>query len=368
MTVHTRGTFYFWLALLFVVVAALFVFKSVLMPFGVGLILAFVLDPLADRFQRMNLSRAMATTIVFSSLFLAIALILFLIVPILANQVTEFAQSMPEIIKAVQTFAAEQIVRIKTAVGPQLSAKLQNLPNPFDAFIRDAALTMVAFLTSIWSSGQAVFNTISLLIITPIVACYLLYDWDRMVAHIDRFIPRRDVAAVRKIAREINAVLASYLRGQALICIILGSIYAAGLAIIGLNFALLIGLMSGLVCFVPYLGNILGLGTALLVAVAQFGADPTKLIFVAAVYGTGQMIDGYVLQPKLLSNAVGIHPVWLIFALYAFGLLFGFTGVLLAVPMAACTNVLFKHALDYYSHTQLYQAKSRTAKAEKATA
>lgn len=360
MTMQVRGTFLFWLALFVLLIFALVVFQPILLPFAVGLILAFILDPTADRLQRLGLSRAMSVAVIFSGLFLTIALILLLVVPLLAQQLSDFAQSLPGIMKSLQDFTTEQMARLRDALGPQMAERLKFIPNPFDTFIRDAAVSLAAFMNSIWVGGQAVFDAVSLLIITPIVACYLLFDWDRMVATVDKLLPRRDAPRVRNMAREINLVLASYLRGQGLICVILGLIYSAGLAAIGLNFALLIGLMSGLISFVPYVGNIIGLGTALLIAFAQFGPDLNHLLLVVIVYGIGQLVDGYILQPRLLGHAVGIHPVWLIFALYAFGLLFGFAGILLAVPMAACLGVLLRHALSYYTHTQLYRVVNRT--------
>jgi predicted PurR-regulated permease PerM len=358
MTAQIRETFIFWFAALALTFAVLFLFHTILLPFGAGFVLAFMLDPLADRVQRLGLSRAMATLVVFGGMVLAFILILALLIPMLTEQLTEFIKSLPAILKSLQDFTSAQILKLQNALGPQLAARLQSVQNPLDPLLRDAAAMTAAFLGSLWVGGQAVFKTISFFVIMPLVACYLLYDWDHMIAVIDQHLPRRDVSKIRTMAREMNAVLAAYLRGQALICLILGVIYSVGLTAMGLNFSLLIGLGAGFIAFVPYLGNIVGLSTALLVALAQFGPEFTPLASVILIFAIGQFTDGYILQPRLIGPAVGLHPVWLIFALYAFGSLFGFVGVLLAVPLAACIGVLLHHILAYYKSTQLYKEKA----------
>jgi len=354
-----KGTFVFWLAVLGCTTASLFLFHDILLPFGFGLILAFMLDPLVDRIELLGVSRGISTLIILCGLLFIFVLILVLLIPLLADQLAEFIKSLPAILKASQDFITEQAIKLRSALGPQISAKLQTIENPIDPLIKDAGVVGATFLGSLWVGGQAIFSTISFFIVAPLVTAYMLNDWDRMVAHIDKYLPRRDVSMIRKMASEMNDILAAYLRGQAIMCLILGVIYSAGLTALGLNFSLLIGLAAGFIAFIPYVGNIFGLGTALIVAFAQFGPEFTPLIGVCAVFAVGQFIDGYVLQPRLLSKAVGLHPVWVIFALYAFGSLFGFVGVLLAVPMAACTGVLIHHVLDYYKNTQLYKEKVR---------
>ncbi len=349
----------FWLAVLALTIAALFLFNDILMPFGVGLIFAYMLDPLADRLERLGLSRGMATLTVLGGLILSIILILILLIPLLTEQLTDFVKSLPVILKSLQNFLSAQTAKLQTALGPQIATKLQNLQNPIDPALKDAVVVATAFMGSLWAGGQAVFNAISFFIVMPIVTGYLLYDWDHMVAIVDHYLPRRDVSLIRSMAREMNEVLAAYLRGQALMCLVLGVIYSIGLTTMGLNFSLLIGLTAGFISFIPYLGNFIGLSIALLVALSQFGPDFIPLISVVAVFAIGQLIDGYILQPRLLGKAVGLHPVWLIFALYAFGSLFGFVGVLLAVPISACIGVLLHRSLRYYTQTPFYQAKAK---------
>ncbi len=362
MSLNGKSTLWFWLIVFAIAALMLLLFHASLWPFAAGLILAFILDPIADRLQRLGCSRGVAVMIVFGAIILLITLIVVLLLPLLVQQVSQFIEQLPSIVKAVQNFINTQIGALREAVGPQISERLRSLQNPLETFTQDSAKMAGGFLAGLLVGGSAVFNVVSLLIVTPIVGCYMLYDWDRMVAIIDKLLPRRDVRSVRSIAREMNTVLAAYLRGQALICVILGSIYAFGLVALGLNFGLLIGIGSGLICFIPYVGNTLGLGTALLVGLSQYGPDFWPLASIAAVYITGQLIDAYVLQPRFLGKAVGIHPVWLLFALYAFGSLFGFAGVFLAVPMAACLGVIVRHIIRYYQTTQLYGTNSKATK------
>lgn len=368
MTLQARGTLPFWLAVLFMLALVLGVLHDILLPFGAGLVLAFIMDPLADRLQRLGLSRALSVLAVFGALLFTITMVMLVLIPLLTQQMTQFMESLPSILSTLQNFANAKIEALRDALGPEMTNRLQALRSPFETIAQEVTKYTGTFIGSLWAGGAALFNVVSLLIVTPIVAGYLLYDWDRMVAIVDGLIPRRDLRSVRRIAAEINAILAAYLRGQALICLFLGLIYSLGLAALGLNFSLLIGLVSGMIAFIPFVGNIIGLGTALLVGFSQFGPQFGPLVSILAVFGIGQFIDGYVLQPRLLGPAVHLHPVWIFFAFYAFGSLFGFVGVILAVPLAASIGVLVRHTSHYYQHTQLYRAKNRTTTPARKTA
>jgi predicted PurR-regulated permease PerM len=209
-------------------------------------------------------------------------------------------------------------------------------------------------LASVWSQGQALVSLFSLLVITPVVAFYLICDWDRLVAAVDGSIPLSQRETVRGLAREINATISAYVRGQTAVCLILGSYYAIGLTLTGLSFGLLIGIISGLISFIPYVGSMTGLVLSLGVAAAQFFPDWTRILLVLGVFLVGQFLEGNVLAPKLVGKSVGLHPVWLMFALLAFGYLFGFVGLLLAVPLAAAVGVLVRFALRRYLASPLY--------------
>jgi predicted PurR-regulated permease PerM len=213
---------------------------------------------------------------------------------------------------------------------------------------------LTAFLKSLWSGGRALVSLFSLVVITPVVAFYLLYDWHTMIRVVDSWVPLRQSDTVRALAREIDAAIAGFVRGQSAVCLILGSFYAIALTLTGLNFGLLIGLLSGVITFIPYVGSMTGLILALGVAVAQFWPDYTSIGVVLGIFLLGQFLEGNVLSPKLVGESVGLHPVWLIFALLAFGYLFGFVGLLVAVPLAATIGVLARFALRRYLESSLY--------------
>jgi predicted PurR-regulated permease PerM len=206
------------------------------------------------------------------------------------------------------------------------------------------------------------------MVITPVVAFYILLDWDRMIAKVDAWIPRDHVATVRQIASEIDQAIAGFIRGQGSLCIILGIYYGVGLSLVGLNFGLLIGLFAGMISFIPYVGSLVGLFLAVSIAIVQFWPDYLWVCLVLAVFFTGQFLEGNVLQPKLVGSSVGLHPVWLMFALFAFGALFGFVGLLIAVPAAAACGVLVRFALSRYLQSDLYYGRSATGPARRTKA
>jgi predicted PurR-regulated permease PerM len=213
---------------------------------------------------------------------------------------------------------------------------------------------LTAFLKSLWSGGSALISLFSLLVVTPVVAFYLIYDWHTMIRVVDSWIPLQQRDTVRGLAREVDAAIAGFVRGQSAVCLILGSFYAITLTLAGLNFGLLIGLISGLITFIPYVGSMTGLILAVAVAVAQFWPDYMWIAMIIGIFLVGQFIEGNVLAPKLVGESVGLHPVWLIFALLAFGYLFGFVGLLIAVPLAATIGVLTRFALRRYLESSFY--------------
>jgi predicted PurR-regulated permease PerM len=205
---------------------------------------------------------------------------------------------------------------------------------------------------------MALVSVVSLFVVTPVVAFYMLLDWDRMVAVIDSWVPRDHVGTVRAIARDINTATAGFVRGQGTLCLVLGAMYATGLTLTGLNFAILIGLFAGLISFIPYVGSLTGLVLAVGVAFVQFWPDWTMIVAVAVVFFIGQFIEGNILQPRLVGKSVGLHPVWLMFALFAFGALFGFVGLLIAVPASAAVAVLVRFAIARYLESPLYKGRA----------
>jgi predicted PurR-regulated permease PerM len=342
----------FWIGAVAAFGLFLYVFSSILLPFVVGMSLAYFLDPVADRLERLGLSRMLATLVILISFIVVFVLALMIFVPILVSQFSDFAVRLPGYIAQLQALIASQNAEwIKKVIGVDASV----LKNGLGSLVSQGAGIVSTLLTSIWSSSKTLIDIGGLFVVTPVVAFYTLYDWDRMVAKVDDWIPRDHLETVRAIFADINTAIAGFVRGQGTLCIILGLLYAAGLTIVGLNFALLIGLFAGLISFIPYVGSLVGLVLALGVAIVQFWPDWLMVGAVALVFVIGQFIEGNILQPKLVGQSVGLHPVWLMFALFAFGALFGFVGLMVAVPAAAAVGVLVRFAISRYIASPLYR-------------
>ncbi len=345
-----EGRLGFWLAVVAAGGGLLYVLSEVLMPFVAGMLVAYFLDPVADKLEEKGCSRTVATSLITAAFFIVAVALLLLLIPLLQGQASDFASRVPKYLGALREHA-----------GPLLEWLTEGLAGE-DGGLSDAAggyagqvLTWAgAVLQKIWSGGMALLNVLSLALITPLVAFYLLRDWDRIVARIDALLPRDQAPVVRQQVAEIDRTMAGFVRGQATVCLILGTFYGVGLTIVGLDFGLLVGLGTGLISFIPYFGMLVGLAVGFGIAVVQFsGWVPIALV--AAVFAVGQLIEGNFLTPKLVGEKVGLHPVWIIFALLAGGALFGFTGVLLSVPVAAAIGVLVRFAVGRYLGSSLYQ-------------
>jgi predicted PurR-regulated permease PerM len=341
----------FWLAVLAVLALVLWLLGPILLPFVAGMALAYLLDPLTNRLQRLGISRLVAALAVIGVFVFAFVLLILIIAPILGGQLAAFIDKIPEYVGRVQALLADPSRPwLRRIVGDSFSGGDKSVGD----LVSQGAGWLTAFLKSLWSGGQALISIFSLVVVTPVVAFYLIYDWPRMIQTVDAWVPLPHRETVRQLAREIDAAIAGFVRGQSGVCLILGSYYAVALSLIGLNFGLLIGLLSGLISFIPYVGSMTGLVLALGVAVAQFWPDWTMILVVLGTFLFGQFVEGNVLSPKLVGESVGLHPVWLMFALFAFGYLFGFVGLLLSVPLAAAMGVLCRFALRRYLASPLY--------------
>ncbi len=239
----------------------------------------------------------------------------------------------------------------KLGFGKAASADLRSSTSEL---VNQAAQWGGSFFKSIWSSGAALIGVVSLLVLTPVVTFYMLLDWEKMVATVDSLVPLRHRQTVRELARQIDAAMAGFLRGQSLVCLFLGLWYGVGLSLIGLNFGLLIGISAGFLSFIPYVGSLTALILSAIVAIVQGWPEWRLLAMALGVVLAGQFLEGNVLSPKLVGGSVGLHPVWLIFALLAFGSLFGFTGLIVAVPLAAAVGVILRFAVGRYRESKLY--------------
>ncbi|MEE2952124.1 Predicted PurR-regulated permease PerM [Fulvimarina manganoxydans] len=349
-----RRQVYFWTGTLFLCVLLLWLFSSILLPFVLGMVVAYLLDPVADWFERRGFSRLMATIIILFLFISSFVAVLLIVVPVISSQIANFAQRVPEYLDRLQDLA------VAARSGPLaflFTSEESTLEQDFAQLVSDSSALFTSFLQQVWSSSLAVVNFVSLFVVTPVVAFYMLLDWDHMVAKVDSWVPRQHKTTVRRIARDMDRSIAGFVRGQGSVCLILGTYYAVGLTLLGLNFGLLIGLFAGLISFIPYIGSMLGLVLSIGVALVQFWPDWPWIVGVAAVFFSGQFFEGNILQPKLVGASVGLHPVWLMFALFAFGALFGFVGLLIAVPASAAIGVLARFGLSQYLQSELYNGQ-----------
>lgn len=340
----------FWLIVLALVVLALWLLSEILLPFVAGLAIAYLLTPLTDRLERLGINRLAAALIIIAIFVLALVYLILLVAPIVGSQLTSFIDSVPGYVTTLQALLGDPSWPwLQKLLGAGFSAD-----KSIGDLMTQGVGWLTTFLRSLWSGGRALVSIFSLVVVTPVVAFYLIYDWHRMVKSVDGWIPVQHRETVRELAREIDAAISGFFRGQTAVCLILGSFYAVALTFTGLNFGLLIGIISGLITFIPYIGSMTGLILSLGVAVAQFWPAYGLIVIVLGIFLVGQFIEGYVLAPKLVGESVGLHPVWVIFALLAFGYLFGFVGLLVAVPLAATIGVLTRFALRRYLQSSLY--------------
>ena len=342
----------FWLIAAALFCLFIYLFSEILLPFVAGMALAYFLDPVADRLERVGLSRTASTFLILIAFVFALAIAMIILIPVLASQLAGFLDKLPDYLAQLQTLI--------TSFNPEwleqrFGLDAGSLREGLNSLLTSGVGFITTVFQSIWSSGVALFSIASLFVVTPVVAFYMLLDWDRMVAKVDSWVPRDYVENVRAIATDINTSTAGFVRGQGTLCLILGIIYAVGLTLTGLNFGILIGLFAGLISFIPYVGSLVGLVLAVGVAFVQFWPDWLMVLAVACVFFVGQFIEGNILQPRLVGKSVGLHPVWLMFALFAFGALFGFVGLLIAVPAAAAVAVLVRFAIARYLESPLYR-------------
>ncbi len=346
-----RRQLLFWALVLAVLIFLLWLFNDILLPFVVAMGLAYLLDPMVERMRGWGINRAIAALIIVAGSVIVLVAAIVLLAPVLGEQLSAFIHRLPGYAERVQQLVAEAN---DTWLGRLLGDRLPEAQKSLTGMTAQAAGWAGAFLGSIWSGGKSLVSVVSLIVITPVVAFYLLVDWDRTVAAMDNWVPRPHRGTVHGLTRDIDAAISGFMRGQALCCVILGILYCGGLMLIGLNFALLIGIVAGILSFVPYVGTIVGLLMAGGVAIAQFWPDWVPLALVIGLFSLGQALEGNVLQPFLVGNQVGLHPVWLMFSLLAFGYLFGFVGLLVAVPVAAAIGVLVRFLLRQYLASPYY--------------
>jgi len=343
---HSR----FWLIALAALALSLWALKPILLPFVAGLAIAYFLDPAVERLTRWRLPRWLGALIVLVAFALFAVLLILLLVPLLQSQIGALIEALPGYIASlkeqIMPWAESWIARL----SPEDVAKLREAAGQYAG---NAVGWAGDLLKKIISEGFALFDILTLIVITPVVAFYLLRDWRKLKEKTDSLLPRKNRDTIRGAFHEINRTLSGFIRGQALVCLCLGLIYSIGLSLVGLKYGAAIGIVAGALSFIPYVGSIFCGVTSLALAIVQFG-DWLHILLVLLVFLIGQSLEGYVLTPKLVGDRVGLHPVWILFALFAGGSLLGFVGVLIAVPVAAVAGVLIRLAIRRYKASSLY--------------
>lgn len=347
MALSAKDQVRYWGVVAAVFVLVLWFLGDVLLPFVIGGAIAYFIDPVADRLERWGLSRMAATAVITVVSVLIFVILILMVVPALIAQLIDLIDVLPQLFRDLRTFVDQKFPslldresnthQILVTLGETLKSKTGEL-----------------LQTLVGSVGSAI-NIVVLLVIVPVVAVYLLLDWDNMIERIDFLVPRDHAPVIRQLATDVDAVLASFVRGMGTVCLILGTYYAVALMIVGLQFGLIVGFIAGLVTFIPYLGALIGGALAIGLALFQFWGDWTSIGIVGAIFAFGQVIEGNYLTPKLVGSSVGLHPVWLLLALSVFGALFGFVGMLIAVPVAASLGVLARFGTGQYLSSRLYQ-------------
>lgn len=342
-----------WVGFFLATILVLWVFRSILLPFVVGLALAYLLNPMVNLLQKIGLSRAWASAIVLLFVIAIIFSLFLMLVPLVAQQVIGLVAKVPGYVTDLQALAQTLAPQLSEWLGPERAAQ-------FEASLAELiarGLELAGSITAqVAQSGITVLNTIAILFITPVVAFYLLLDWEGMVKRVDDLLPRAYRDEIRGVLDQIDKSMAGVIRGQGSVILVLSIYYATALSLTGLDFGLAVGLIGGLLSFIPYVGFLVGFSLAMTIALVQFWPDQWLfVVIVFAVYMVGQFLEANILYPKLVGQSININPVWLMFALFAFALLFGFVGLLLAVPLAAITGVLTRYALAKYQASSLYR-------------
>ncbi len=340
----------------------IYLLRNALFPFVAGMVVGYLLDPLADRLEARKCPRGLAAALIVGAFLAVLIIVILVLAPVLSAQIADLIGRLPDYLERIRDFAKPLIAQLRASLTEAQLIQLQEITrNSTGEMVKWAGTVLKGMV----GGGAALLNVLSLAVIMPVVAFYLLRDWDRIIAHLDGLLPRGSADTIREQMREIDERLSGFLRGQSLVCLILGTMYAVGLTVVGLDFGLLVGMGAGVISFIPYFGTAVGLVVGLGLALAQF-SDWLPIALVAGVFAIGQVVEGYVLTPKLVGERIGLHPVWVLFALLAGGTLFGFTGILLAVPAAAVIGVVVRFVIERYRNSPMYRS-SGTATADGGT-
>jgi len=354
---NTQTQIRFWLLAMAGFLFIVWALSPMLLPFVAGLAIAYFLNPLVVALRRFNFSRATGASVIILCAILAAVAIVLLILPLLQNQVTALVNAVPAYNATLHNKIMPWLMTMLDKFSPEDVEKIRNAASEH---IGEAINWVAQFFKRILTGGLAIFDVLTLVFITPLVAFYVLRDWEHLTKTIDRALPRKHYAVIREQLNRIDQTLAGFVRGQSLVCLSLGTIYATGLTLVGLDFGVAIGLTAGILSFIPYVGSSFVLVTGLVLGAVQFG-DWAHVVGILVVFTIGQIMEGYVLTPKLVGDRVGLHPVWIMFGLFAGASLLGFLGMLIAVPVSAVIGVLVRFAMQQYQASAYYRDDQPTA-------
>ncbi len=353
---NARNYVLVWLGIFVALIVVMIVLRGVLLPFVIGMAVAYFLDPVNDRLERLGLSRTLATTVLTIAFLIVVFLAIGFLLPALQRQLIDFLANLPGYFQTIKEWAQPAIERWMSGLAPEDVKRIEDAVGSFSGRGIQYVLGLVG---NLWAGGMALVGFLGVLFITPVVTFYLLRDWDSLLKRVDGWLPVRHAETIRQQARLIDETLAGFVRGQGMVCLILAAYYGAGLSIAGLDFGLVVGLAAGLISFVPYVGSVGGLVVGVGLALLQFD-EAWRVGVVAAIFGIGQALEGMVLTPKLVGDRVRLHPVWVIFAVLAGGSLFGFVGMLVSLPLAAVIGVLVRFGIAHYLASPLYHGPEET--------
>jgi len=350
----TQSTRWFWLAIAVISVALLYLLAPILLPFVTGALLAYLGDPLVDRLEKWKISRTLSVVIVFLFIIFLLIPLFFYLIPLIESQIKLLIAKTPGYIDWLMVNFEP---KLQETFGVNIPAlEVEQLKSSFADQFTNAGSFFKSLIRTVTHSGFVVAGWAANLFLIPVISFYLLRDWDRLVAYLHDLLPRNIEPTVSQLTKESDEVLGAFLRGQMLVMLSLGTIYAIGLKIVGLEFSLLIGMLAGLLSFIPYMGLIVGILVAGVAVILQTH-DPTTLLWVVLVFGVAQIIEGTLLTPLLVGDRIGLHPVAVIFAVLAGGQLFGFFGILLALPVFAVIAVIMRHLNKSYKGSHIYGKK-----------
>jgi predicted PurR-regulated permease PerM len=350
MALPVQDQLKYWGIAAAVLLVAMWFLGSVILPFVAGAGVAYLLDPVADRLQRLGLGRAAATTLISLGALLIVVALVLAVIPTLVNQLTQLVNAAPDIFRQLHDFTLERFPEL----ADDTSTARQTLMQIGETIQARGGQLAEAVLGSAWG----VINAVVFIVVVPVVSFYLLLDWDKMIDRIDALLPRDHAPTIRRLAGEVDEALAAFVRGQLSVCLIMGLFYAVGLMLAGLQFGLVVGAIAGAITFIPYVGALVGGALAIGLALFQFWGDWFSIGLVAGIFALGQFLEGNIITPRIVGDSVGLHPVWLLFALSVFGSIFGFLGLLIAVPVAAAIGVLMRFGIEKYQASLLYRGSA----------